>query len=141
MTLSTNLIFFCSVAPTIQSSIRPKFKSFDHYLTKPCEESFLVCPSTNNEILEIISSLDNNKATGINSIHIKILKLAKEQFAEHLCFIHNLSFTTGIFPDSSKIAKATPLYKNGSKLECANYRPIFLLPNLDKIIEKLMHKS
>ena len=28
----------------------------------------------------------------------------------------------------------------GSKLECANYRPISLLSNLDKIIEKLMHK-
>ena len=28
----------------------------------------------------------------------------------------------------------------GSKLECANYRPISLLSNLDKIIEKLIHK-
>ena len=28
----------------------------------------------------------------------------------------------------------------GSKLEYANYRPISLLSNLDKIIEKLMHK-
>ena len=77
---------------------------------------------------------------GINSIPIKILKLAKEQIAEHLCFIYNLSFTTGIFPDSLKIAKVTPVYKKGSKLECANYRPITLLSNLDKIIEKLMHK-
>ena len=69
-----------------------------------------------------------------------MLKLAKEQIAEHLCFIYNLSFTTGIFPDSLKIAKVTPVYKKGSKLECANYRPITLLSNLDKIIEKLMHK-
>ena len=36
--------------------------------------------------------------------------------------------------------KVTPVYKKGSKLECANYRPISLLSNLDKIIEKLMHK-
>ena len=39
-----------------------------------------------------------------------------------------------------KVAKVTPVYKKGSKLECANYRPITLLSNLDKIIEKLMHK-
>ena len=52
----------------------------------------------------------------------------------------NLSFTTGIFRDSLKIAKVTPVYKKGSKLECTNYRPITLLSNLDKIIEKLMHK-
>ena len=54
--------------------------------------------------------------------------------------IYNLSFTTGIFPDSLKIAKVTPVYKKGSKLEVANYRPITLQSNLDKIIEKLTHK-
>ena len=51
-----------------------------------------------------------------------------------------LHITTGIFPDSLKVAKVTPVYKKGSKLECANYRPITLLSNLVKIIEKLMHK-
>ena len=88
----------------------------------------------------MISSLHYNKAVGINSIPIKILKLAKEQIAEHLSFIYNFSFTTGIFPDSLKIAKVSPVYKRGSQLECANCRPITLLSNLDKIITKLMHK-
>ena len=53
----------------------------------------------------------------------------------------NLSFTTDIFRDSLKIAKVTPVYKKGSKLECANYRRITLMSNLYKIIEKLMHRS
>ena len=97
---------FCYVAPTIQSNIKLNFKSFDQFLTEPCKESFLISPCTKNEILEIISSLDYNKAARINSIPINILKLAKEQIAEHLCFIClNLSFTTGIFLDSLKIAK------------------------------------
>ena len=39
-----------------------------------------------------------------------------------------------------KIAKVTPVYKKCSKLECANYRPITLSSNLDKVIEKRMHK-
>ena len=60
------------------------------------------------------SSLDYNKAVGLNSIPTKILKLAKEQIAEQLWFIYNLSFTTGIFPDCLKIAKVTPVYKKGS---------------------------
>ena len=71
---------------------------------------------------------------------MKILKLAKEQIAEHIYFIYHLSFTTGIFPDSLEITKVTPVYKKGSKLECANYRPITLLSNLDQIIENHMHK-
>ena len=101
---------FCS--PAIKSNIKSNFKSFDQYLTEPCKESFLISPCTKNEILEIISSLDYNKAVGINSITIKILKLAKEQIAKHLCFIYNLPFTTGIFPDSLKIASHTILQKD-----------------------------
>ena len=89
--------FFCSVAPTIQSNIKPNFKSYDHHLTEPCKESFLISPWTNKDILEIISSLDYNKVIEINIIPIRILKIAKEQIAEHLCFIYNLSFTKGIF--------------------------------------------
>ena len=71
---------------------------------------------------------------------VLILKLAHEPTAEHLCSIYNLSFTTEIFPDSLKTAKVTTIYKKGSKLECSNHRPMSLLSNLDKIIEKLMHK-
>ena len=68
------------------------------------------------------------------------MKLSKEQIAEHLCFIYNLPFKTGIFLDSLKIAKVTPVYKKGSKRDCANYRTISLLSNLDKIIETFIHK-
>ena len=38
-----------------------------------------------------------------------------------------------------KTSKIIPIYKKGSKLECSNYRPIFLLSNIDKILERLMH--
>ena len=71
---------------------------------------------------------------------VLILKLAHEPIAEHLCSIYNLSFTTEIFPDNLKTAKVTTIYKKGSKLECSNHRPMSLLSNLDKIIEKMMHK-
>ena len=54
--------------------------------------------------------------------------------------LFNLSFSSGIFPDKLKIAKILPVFKKGSKLECSNYRPISLLSNLDKVIEKLMRK-
>ena len=71
---------------------------------------------------------------------MKIIKIAKEPIAEHISEIINLSFASGIFPDCLKTAKVTPIFKKGSKLECSNYRPISLLSNIDKIIEKLMHK-
>ena len=45
----------------------------------------------------------------------------------------------GIFPSVLKTAKVIPVHKNDSKLDCNNYRPISLLPNIEKILEKLVY--
>ena len=37
-----------------------------------------------------------------------------------------------------KIAKVIPIHKEDSKLIVSNYRPISILSNLDKIVEKLI---
>ena len=44
-----------------------------------------------------------------------------------------------MFPEKLKVAKVVPIHKKYPKLECSNYRPISLLSNIDKILEKLMH--
>ena len=51
-----------------------------------------------------------------------------------------MSFLTGQFPPVLKIAKVIPIHKKQSKVDYANYRPISLLANIEKIIEKLMDK-
>ena len=52
----------------------------------------------------------------------------------------NLCFATSVSPNVAKIAKIVPLYKKKNKLEFNNCRPIFLLSNIGKLIEKLLHK-
>ena len=52
-------------------------------------------------------------------------------------YICNLSFYSGDFPNAMKIAKVLPVHKNGAKNEFNNYRPISLLPQFSKILEKL----
>ena len=47
---------------------------------------------------------------------------------------------TGIFSFVLKIAKVVPVFKKDSKLDYCNYRPIFLLSNIEKILEKPMYK-
>ena len=68
-----------------------------------------------------------------------ILHLLKDQICIPLKHIFNLSFTNGQHPDILKISKAIPIYKKGSRLLVSNYRPISLLSNLNKIMEKLVH--
>ena len=79
----------------------------------------------------------------MNSINLKILKLAQEPIAEHLCSIYLLPQE---FPDSLKFAKVTPkktITKKAQNFECSNYRPITenRLSILGKMIEKMMHKG
>ena len=47
---------------------------------------------------------------------------------------------TGISPSVLKTAKVVPVFKKDSKLNYSNYRPISLLSNIEKIVEKLMYK-
>ena len=51
-----------------------------------------------------------------------------------------MSFSTGQFPLVLKIAKVIPTHKKQSRVDYTNYRPISLLSNTKKIIEKLMYK-
>ena len=60
--------------------------------------------------------------------------------ASPLAELINKSFQSGIFPDIFKIAKVIPIFKSESRVLCNKYRPLSLLSNISKLIEKLMHK-
>ena len=45
-----------------------------------------------------------------------------------------------VFPSVLKTAKVVPAFKKDSKIDHSNYRPISLLSNIEKTLEKLMYK-
>ena len=47
---------------------------------------------------------------------------------------------TGVFPPVLKTAKVVPAFKIDSKLDYSNYHPIFLLSNIEKILENFTYK-
>ena len=113
-------------------------KSFTDYLTNPSEKTFALFDCTNIEIQNIINIINPKKAAGPCSIPTIILHMLKNEISQPLSIIFNLSFHTGVYPDMLKSAKVIPIFKKGSKLQTSNYRPISLLSNLNKILEKLM---
>ena len=54
----------------------------------------------------------------------------------HIC---NTSLGQGIFPEEMNIARIIPLFKSGDKQNVSNYRPISLLPQFSKILEKIFN--
>ena len=131
--------FFTSIADDILKKRKYEGnKSFRDYLLNPIPNSLLLYECEEIELKSIIKSLDSKKASGPNSIDTNILHLLIEEICNPLCKIFNLSFSTGQHPDIFKIAKTIPIFKKGSRLMVSNYRPISLLSNLNKILEKLM---
>ena len=67
-----------------------------------------------------------------------MLKIFSKTISIPLANLINLSFKCGIFPMFLN-ASVSPTHKKGGSLDCNNYRPISLISNLSKLIEKLVH--
>ena len=104
--------------------------------------NFFISLTDKIELIDIINTFSIKKATGPHSIPSDIFHLIKLNVVEPLESIINLSFGKGIYIENLKITKTIPVFKGkGSPLDYNNYRPISLLSNINKLIEKLMHVS
>ena len=89
--------------------------------------------------MKILKELDHTKSTGLFSIPKQIINAVTETLADIIKELVNLTFETGIFPNSLKLVKVIPIFKNKvSDQDVNNYRPISILSNIDKIFEKLV---
>ena len=87
----------------------------------------------------MIKTFNLNKAIGPNSIPVTRSKEIKKEIFEPLSTLINLLIDTGDFPNCLKLAKVITADKKGDQQECNNYRPISLLLNTSKLIEKLLY--
>ena len=111
------------------------FKSYVH--NKVHEHVHFQIPvMTYDDLLSSIRSLDITKATGLDGITPKILKLSSDVIAHPILRIINISMHTGTFPYNLKLDKLLPIFKGGAKSDSSNYRPISKLSIISKIIEK-----
>ena len=97
-------------------------------------------PTDEKGIEQKIKAMKDNKALGPNSIRTKILKVHSKAFSKPLAELINLWLNQGKFPTILKIAKVIPVHKTGDKSECDNYRPVSLISNISKLIEKTVHE-
>ena len=131
--------YFSNVATGIKFSIKYSRNKFFDFLPQININSFFINPTDKTEIKNIILSLDPLRSIGPNSIPTKILKLLSNDISTQFAELFNLSFSEGVFPSILKTCKVIPIYKKDSQLNCSNYRPISLLSNIDKILERIMY--
>ncbi len=92
------------------------------------------------DVLDVLSALNTSKESGPDIVHPRIIKEAKRTLAGPLATFFNTSLTSSIFPQQWKQANVTPVYKKDDPTSPANYRPIYLLSCLGKVMEHCIHK-
>ena len=76
-----------------------------------------------------------DSACGSDELSPKIIKMSMNVITDPLLHVCNVSLLGGIFPPELKIAKVVPIFKSGF----TNYRSVSVLPDLSKILERLVY--
>ena len=70
-----------------------------------------------------------------------MLQKCAESLAIPYSHLYQLSFSTGTVPKLWKLANITPIFKKGSTLDPANYRPVSLTSVPCKVMEKIIRNT
>ena len=114
--------------------------SYSEFLKSPNPNSFFINDASETEVGNHVDDLDEGKSVGIDEIPPKVLKWVKFLIVPVLTKIFNACISEGIYPDSLKLARVTPVFKGGNnnKNETTSYRPISILTQINRIFEKLL---
>ena len=91
-----------------------------------------VVTSTTDALFEMI----HHWCEAIISMVKKVITQIVRPFV-HICNVYS---ETGVFPDKMKIAKVVPLFKFGEENVFTNYRPLSLLLQFSRILEKIYNE-
>ncbi len=140
-------IYFSTVAEKIRRHLSTvpfdlfKLVNFVKSRKNDQEVNFSVPVITISQVIKTIMKINPHKASGIDKISARLLRIAAPVIAPSITRIINMSLSTGKFPSRWKTAMVTPLYKKGTECDPSDYRPISVLPILSKVIERHFHDS
>ena len=133
--------FFVNVGPNLAKKIEnDNSTSIYDYMDPPNDSTMYLTPVSEEEILTTVNQCKNKMSEDVNSLSMNVIKRIIRSVSTPFQHICNLSFQTGVVPDAMKIAKIIPLFKSGDRQLFTNYRPVALLPQFSKILEKLFCK-
>ena len=133
--------FFSSIAENIVSEIPPTRAKPEDYMNEYPDLNFAFKQVNKTKVEEIINKLESKSSLDINGYSTILIKKVSSVILTPLTHIINLSLSTGIFPDSLKISRVCPIFKQGDHKEMNNYRPISCLSSFSKIFEKIAHEQ
>lgn len=132
--------YFTEIGDKLADKLPDSTKIYSDFLL-PVNSTFQLRQVSLAEVLKLLKNLPTNKATGLDKIPCRLVKLSSPFIADSLCNIFNMSIISGIFPLEWKVAKVIPIHKDNEKDELNNYRPISILSAISKVMERLVYNQ
>ena len=131
--------YFSGLAQVLSDKIPPSEKHFRAFMPPSSVNSFVLLPTNPLELININKTLKSTHSSGCDDINPYITSQVMDLLAAPLAEVINCSLSEGMVPLEIKMARVLPIYKQGSKSELANYRPISILPFFSKFYEKVLY--
>lgn len=109
-----------------------------HQITDNNISTMFVGSVNPEKVYTVISGLRSSGSTGMDGISTEVLKKSAHVIQYPLASLINWSLECGVFPNIFKTAKVVPVFKGGDSKQIVNYRPISILSNISKILEKIV---
>ena len=104
--------YFSNTFPNLAARISPSTANLRDFLSQTTQTPLEFQPLAADELKVIVHSFNSYKASGVDNIPMRIIKLFIDIIAQPLTEIINLSLVSGCFPDTLKIAKILTIFKN-----------------------------
>ena len=125
-------VHFTEIGPHLATNLPVSTINAEDYLKRE-PSSFEFAEIKSSRVFKLLSKLDVTKATGLDQISNKVLKLAAPVIYKQLTDLFNLSLKSREYPDDWKLAKVSPVFKAGERNDPNNYRPISVLSTISRV--------
>ena len=129
--------YFASLPAAISAQLPPPANNLNelNHINRT-ESSLFLYDCTTFEVEKLIKTL---KGSDNDTVSVKMLKIGAQYFANIIASLFNVFIYTTTYPDILKVARITPIHKSGPSDDLHNYRPISILKNLDKLLERMLY--
>ena len=103
--------------------VPPLGKNFPPTGTGDNAENVSFSPITVTFVQKQIKEMDLSVSTGVDGISCRLLKAACPAICPSLAYLINISLFSGIVPQKWKIARVTPIFKGGDRVQITTIDP------------------
>ena len=103
-----------------------------------CNDRMRNIEVTNNDVIDVLLQLDVNSSGGYDGVPPRFLRELAPQLAVPLTILFNVSLQRGVLPSEWLRSVIVPIFKNGTRADALNYRPVAITSLICKSLERII---